>query len=82
MPWPSVGENMIVSLIRQGRLAYSRMGDSEVRALVQKMAAVKPKDRPTIDDILKDSFVAETGTRCSEFPTKPGRKVGSLPVMI
>jgi serine/threonine protein kinase len=58
-PFRGADKDNVTRQIRGGRLQYPRMMDRKVEALVRRMTKTNPNNRPTIDDVLGDSYFDE-----------------------
>jgi serine/threonine protein kinase len=55
-PYPCQNESQTVQYIKAGKLMYPNGIDADAKRLIRMMTKLKPEERPTIDDILTDSF--------------------------
>jgi serine/threonine protein kinase len=55
-PFNGTTEQCIVQQICRGDLRYTKSIDAEVEQLVRRLTKVNPNERPTIDELLQDSF--------------------------
>jgi serine/threonine protein kinase len=66
-PFPTTDERNLGQLVRKGRLLFPKVIDAKVEALIRRMTALIPNERPTVDDVLRDDALAklaETGKPC------------------
>jgi serine/threonine protein kinase len=63
LPFPAADNGTAVRCIRQGRLSFPKVMDAGIQALVRRMTAFKPTQRPTVDEILMDNVFAEFATK-------------------
>jgi serine/threonine protein kinase len=63
LPFPATDNRTAVRCIKQGQLFFPKVMDAGIEALVRRMTAFKPSQRPTVDEILMDNVFAEFTTK-------------------
>jgi serine/threonine protein kinase len=60
-PFNGRNDQQIILQIMNGQLKYHNRMDDQIVKLVQRMTKINPNDRPSIDEILEDSFFEDVG---------------------